>query len=164
MTVTSATGDVVRDDHGLRLEFVRTFVASIEQVWRAVTDPDELAAWIGTWRGDPEAGAVEFRMNEGGDYSPVRIVECTPPRRLVLEMLSADGPWPLSVELTHADDTTTMVFVHRLAEPYDASGVGPGWQFYLDRLDARVAGRPVPVQDDVWPEYEALADRYPLPG
>ena len=35
---------------------------------------------------------------------------------------------------------TTLVFVQRLAEPYDASSIGPGWHYYLDRLDAVVAG------------------------
>ena len=38
----------------------RTFRAPVEDVWAAVTDPERLVRWIGTWTGDPaiRAGAV----------------------------------------------------------------------------------------------------------
>ena len=76
---------------------------------------------------------------------------------------SPDGPWPLSVELSESDGVTTLVFVHRLAEPYDASSIGPGWHYYLDRLDAAVHGAPMPEGED-WPDYELLGPEYPLPA
>ena len=67
----------------------------------------------------------------------------------------------LSVTLTEAAGRTTLVFTHRMAEPYDASSIGPGWQYYLDRLDAVLADAPVPaVWDDYWP---SLREAYPLP-
>ena len=34
----------------------------IESVWAAVTEPERLARWIGTWTGDPASGQVDFRM------------------------------------------------------------------------------------------------------
>lgn len=72
-----------------------------------------------------------------------------------------DGTWRLSASLTEREGTTTLVFTHRLAEPYDASGVGPGWQYYLDRLGAVLTGAPVPAAwDDYWP---SPRDAYPLP-
>ena len=42
----------------------RTFHAPVEDVWAAVTEPERLARWIGTWTGDPASGEVAFRMLE----------------------------------------------------------------------------------------------------
>jgi hypothetical protein len=72
-----------------------------------------------------------------------------------------DGVWRLSVALTETGGVTTLVFTHRLAEPYDASSIGPGWHYYLDRLEAVLAERPVP---DTWDDYyPSLREAYPLP-
>ena len=40
----------------------RTFAAPIEDVWAAITEPERLARWIGTWTGDPASGRVRFAM------------------------------------------------------------------------------------------------------
>ena len=34
----------------------RTFHAPIDDVWAAVTEPERLARWLGTWTGDPATG------------------------------------------------------------------------------------------------------------
>lgn len=163
MTVTTPLGQVLRDDEGMRLEFVRTYDDPIDDVWSALTEPDRMARWFGRWSGDPATGTVDFVMIEtpDGDPQPVKILACDPPTGLEVEMLSPDGPWLLSVALSAEAGVTTLVFNHRLAEPYDASSIGPGWQFYLDRLGAVVAGTDLP---DVWDDYyPALKDAYPLP-
>lgn len=161
MTATSPLGRVVRDELGMRLEFVRTYDQPATEVWSAVTDPERLARWFGTWSGDPASGTVQLHLAEDPAPQPATVVDCAPPTRLAVEVASADGPWPLSVTLSEDDGVTTLVFVHRLAEPYDASSVGPGWQYYLDRLGAVVRGEAVP---DGWDEYfPGLAGAYPLP-
>lgn len=59
-------------------------------------------------------------------------------------------------------DGSTLVFTQRLAEPYDASSLGPGWHYYLDRLGAVAAGLAVPGR---WEDYHpSLAGAYALPG
>lgn len=65
--------------------FERTFRAPIWDVWAAVTEPDRLERWVGTWTGDPASGEVVFRMTaEGEDVAPetYRIEVCEPPRHL----------------------------------------------------------------------------------
>lgn len=163
MTASTRLGQVLRDVGGVRLEFVRTYDAPVEDVWSALTDPDRMARWFGRWSGDPASGAVEVLMSAEDDATPERVTidECDPPRRLAVTLASADGPWPLVVALTEQDWRTSLRFTHLLAEPYNAGSVGPGWQFYLDRLGAVLDGAPVP---DAWEDYyPALADAYPIP-
>lgn len=164
MTVTTPLGQVLRDEEGLRLEFVRTYNDPVDDVWSALTEPDRLVRWIGTFSGDPTTGTVEFVMNEDESATPeiVTILSCVPPTRLVVDVPTPDGTWRLSVTLEAQDGSTRLTFTQRLAEPYDASSVGPGWHYYLDRLGAVVAGLRVP---DSWDDYyPALSDAYALPG
>jgi uncharacterized protein YndB with AHSA1/START domain len=163
MTVTTPLGQVLRDDEGVRLEFVRTYTDPIEDVWSALTESERVARWFGRWTGDPTTGTVDFVMIEApdADPQPVEILECEPPTDLVVKMHSPDGTWTLAVRLRVEAGTTTLVFTQRLAEPYDPTSIGPGWHYYLDRLAAVVAGTPLP---DVWDDYyPVLADSYRLP-
>ncbi|HEX2300837.1 MAG TPA: SRPBCC domain-containing protein [Pseudonocardiaceae bacterium] len=164
MTVTTPPGKVLRDEAGMRLEFVRTYDRSPEEVWAALTEPEPLARWFGTRTGDPATGTVELMPTDEADSTPqtVTVVECDPPIRLVVDVPSPDGPWPLSVSIGIRDGVTTLVFTHRLAEPYDASNIGPGWHYYLDRLGAVVLDTTVPGNWDDY--YPALQDTYALPS
>ena len=152
MTVTTALGQVLRDEDGVRLEFIRSYDDPIEDVWSALTEPDRVARWFGTWTGDPATGSVELLMTEDEGSAPqiVTILECRPPTRLEVDLPSPDGNWRLSVSLRAQAAVTTLVFTQRLAEPYDASSIGPGWHYYLDRLGAVVADTAVP---DRWDDY-----------
>ena len=163
MAASTPVGQVLRDAEGVRLEFVRSVAAPVEAVWAAVADPDRLAQWFGRWSGDPATGAVQLVMSAEGGSTPERVVvdACEPPRRLAVTLPGPEGDWPLVLELDERGPATQLRLVHRLAEPYDASSIGPGWQFYLDRLQAVVAGTPVPESfDDYVP---ALAPAYALP-
>ncbi len=164
MTVTTPLGQVLRDEEGMRLQFVRTYDHTVEEVWSALTEPDRVARWIGSVSGDPATGTVELVMTEEGSSTPtvVTILECEPPARLVVEVPSPDGTWRLSVELQAHGAGTTLVFTQRLTEPYDASSVGPGWHYYLDRLGAVVTGLDVP---DSWDDYfPSLKNAYAQPS
>lgn len=57
---------------------------------------------------------------------------------------SPDGLWPLELSLTPEGEGSSLLFVHHLAEPYDARSTGSGWHYYLDRLSAVVTGAEVP--------------------
>lgn len=164
MTVTTPLGQVLRDDEGMRLEFVRTYDAPVEDLWSALTEPDRVARWIGTVSGDPATGTLQFVMTEDEGATPetITILACEPPSRLVVELPSPDGVWRLSATLGVRDAVTTLVFTQRLTEPYDASSVGPGWHYYLDRLGAVVANLAVPGDWDDY--YPSLKPAYALPS
>ena len=52
-----------------------------------------------------------------------------------------DDQWRLRFELSESDGVTTLVFAQALVA--DVGSVGPGWEYYLDRLDAALADRDV---------------------
>lgn len=163
MTATTPLGEVLRDADGVSLRFERSYATDVDDLWSAITDPDRCTRWLGTWSGDPASGTVDFIMTaeDAAGPEPVTIETCEPPRRLAPTFTTADGPWPLEVTLTERDGSTELVVVHHLAEPYDASSVGPGWQCYLDRLDATLTSDPLP--QDFADYHPALADSYPVP-
>ena len=141
----------------------RTLSAPVEQVWAAVTDPDRLERWFGRWSGDPASGEVDVVMTSEGqtEPEPMTVSACEPPTRLAVVSRGPDGPWPLELVLAAADQGTRLTFTHVLHEPYDAASIGPGWQYYLDRLEAVLAGTPVPTDFD---EYlPGLAGAYAVP-
>ncbi|GAA1433051.1 SRPBCC family protein [Microlunatus lacustris] len=156
-------GAVVREDGEVLLRFERHYDAPAADVWSALTDPDRTARWLGRWTGDPASGQVLLTMadEEGTPTEPVTVDRCEPPTRLDVTMTTGDGPWPLTVLVTEEAGRTRLLFTHRLAEPFDASAVGPGWHYYLDRLGAVVAG--VPVPDDFTVYHPRLAAAYPVP-
>lgn len=163
MTPT-ATGRRERRGDATYLVLEREFRAPAEDVWAALTDPDRLVRWIGTWTGDPASGEVAFRMTAEGEDAPEeahRIIECDPPRRLVTESSpDADSTiWRLELDLAEAGGTTTLSFAQRVGEGIPVDSVGPGWDYYLDRL--RAAETTGEVAAVAWDDYyPALAEHY----
>jgi uncharacterized protein YndB with AHSA1/START domain len=161
--VTTPRGEVRPDPDGVRVEYRRTLPDQAEDVWAALTEPARLAGWIGTWTsdGEPEVGStVQFVMlAEGeGEPEPVTIRECEPPRRLVVDWHVPDEAlWRVEVTLTPEDAGTSLLFVQRMSEPEGLGDIGPGWHYYLDRLQASLAGAELPRWDDYYP---ALRDAY----
>jgi uncharacterized protein YndB with AHSA1/START domain len=141
----------------------RTFPAAVADVWSAVTDPDRMRRWIGTWTGDPASGQVAFYMTAEGEDVPaetVTIEACEPPHHLRMTSIDADGvAWPMRLDLTETDGGTVLAFAQQVTDADLAASVGPGWEYYLDRLVAVEVGADVGAVsfDDYYP---ALSDHY----
>ena len=156
MTVQDAMarrGVVTTEDDGRQLlEFRRSWPDPVEDVWSALTEPDRLARWIGTYDGERAPGGTgTFTMTEEQEPvgEPVRIVECDRPRRLVVEWVGQDD-WTLEVDLWSEDDRTVLRFRQVFAAGVDVADFAAGWHWYLDRLDAEVGGRPGPRDWDAF--------------
>jgi len=147
--------------------YTRTFAAPIDDVWAAVTEPERLVRWIGTWTGDPASGTVAFRMTAEGENCPEDtywIDACDAPHRLAVHFSSGEGAeaelvWRLALDLVETGGVTTLTFAQVMSDPEMASSVGPGWDYYLDRLVAAETGGDVGAIDfdDYYP---AQADHY----
>ena len=147
----------------LTLFVTRTFHAPIDDVWAAITEPERVARWLGTWTGDPATGTVLFAMTFEGQQPPgdeMEIRECEPPRRLAVTSQVGEQRWYLDVDLTEADGVTTLAFSQPDLDPEDALSVGPGWEFYLDRLVAAETGGDLAAIDFERDYYPAMAEHY----
>ncbi len=139
------TGRLENRDFGEAVVLDRTFRAPVADVWAAVTDPERMQRWIGTWTGDPTMGEVVFRMTAEGEDAgdePVTIHECTPPHRLRVTTRAADAAqgWELELRLVEVDGVTTLTFAQSTAGEVPMDSVGPGWEYYLDRLVTDLEG------------------------
>jgi uncharacterized protein YndB with AHSA1/START domain len=158
MSQPDPTGRHEQRDGQDYLVMERRFSAPIDAVWAAVTEPERLARWIGTWDGDPTCGSVDFRMTAESEDAPVerhRILACDPPRRLVTESAAEqdDPVWRLELNLAEDGGVTTLTFAQRVDDGIPVDSVGPGWDYYLDRLvAAESGGDPAAVDfDDYYP-------------
>jgi uncharacterized protein YndB with AHSA1/START domain len=162
MSVTP-NGRIDRDAEGrATLVVTRDFTAPIDDVWAALTEPERLARWIGTFTGDPASGRVAFQMTAEGEApaEDVEIVECDPPRLLAVTTHTAGGQWHLRLTLTEADGVTRLAFAQPGIDPVEAESVGPGWEYYLDRLAAAMSGGDVTAIDFDRDYYPAMAEHY----
>ncbi len=147
-------------DGRLRLEFRRSWPDGPDDVWAAITEPGRLARWFGTYDGERAPGGhgtltMTHEAEPVGE--PVRIAECDPPRRLVVEWVD-QADWRVELALAVESGRTTLHFVQVFSPGTDVTDFALGWHWYLDKLDAEAGGRPAPGDWDAFlaatgPEY-----------
>ncbi|MET8851386.1 SRPBCC family protein [Amycolatopsis sp. NPDC004625] len=128
----------------LRLE--RRLKHAPEKVWRAITDPAELAHWFPA-QVDVElrdGGAIRFSFPGEDSTTTGHVVTADPPREFTFVwnddtlrwLVSPDGDGSL-LEFTHTFGRGDPA-IAKLA----AARTAAGWDVCLDALDARLAGHP----------------------
>jgi len=145
------TGRVVVSGTGVDLVLERTFDAPVTEIWAAITDPELTARWIGPWEREAGGGRLQMLFEEGCPWSSFVIATCRPPEHLALTMLEESGGWEVELTVARVSDVTTLTFVHHLPDAEGIGDLGPGWEYYLDRLVAARTGAPAPDFDDYHP-------------
>lgn len=125
------TGTMESADNGYWLRFERRFDHSLERVWRAITEPEELAHW--------------FPPGE-----ELQVTESEPARLLA-------GTWcgdELRFELRPEGDACVLVFTHTFAEREKAARDAAGWDRVFVRFDALLRGEPMGEKESLegWSE------------
>lgn len=115
------------------LRFERFLPRPVEEVWRAVTDPEEMRSWFPT-RVDLDAwepGATFMHHFDGGEHGPLpgKVIECTEPHRLVFTW----GDDTIGFELAPTEGGTTFVLTDELGAAGAARNAA-GWEICLERL------------------------------
>jgi uncharacterized protein YndB with AHSA1/START domain len=139
------TGRLFRTANGRDLVLTRTFRAPIEDVWASITESERTARWFGPWTGEPGPGrTIRYRMafEEGDQEAEMKILACEPPRHLSVVSVDDYGSWHLEAHLSEAGGVTELRFTHHLDDKVNVGDVGPGWEFYLDKLVASRRGEP----------------------
>ncbi|MCA0145766.1 SRPBCC family protein [Blastococcus sp. LR1] len=140
-----------------RLEFRRSWPDPIEDVWSALTEPERLARWIGIYdgaRGPGGTGTFVMTHEEGEQAGePMTILECDPPRRLVVEWQQQETEdWRVDLDLWTEDGRTQLRFTQVFPADADVTDYAMGWHWYLDKFGAVITGRPQPGH---WDEFYA---------
>jgi uncharacterized protein YndB with AHSA1/START domain len=162
--IVNATLETVNGRPTLRFE--RRLPHPPEKVWRAITDPAELAHWFpqnleGTFapgaklrfvfRGEPPVLDGEVIEDFTGE-----VLEIDPPRVLAYTW----GGDILRWTLTPVTDGCLLTFTDTLSDLGKAARDGAGWHVCLEGLEARLAGTGGPA-DDRWREvYEGYQQAF----
>ena len=135
------------------LRFERRLPHAIERVWRAVSEPAELAQWfVAPVDWIPEEGET---FEAAGDTGRVTAVE--PPTTLAWEWGAERYRFELSAT---GDNTTTLVFTHVFS-----GALGPdwqhaaGWETYFNRLEVHLDGGHL-TEEEAHEGIDALMDDY----
>jgi uncharacterized protein YndB with AHSA1/START domain len=137
----------------------RIFEASREQVFKAWTDPDEVAAWFGPEHVDTPRDRIRIDLRVGGRYelTMVRrggggefaigyeIVELVEPELIVLRSdpmpeMGMHEPTVVRVEFHDHGDKTRMTLSDGPLPPESRGHAEAGWSAAFDKLAARLEG------------------------
>jgi uncharacterized protein YndB with AHSA1/START domain len=154
-------GQLSRRDGRLVIEFTRRLRHSPETVWRALTEPDHLAAWFPTTiDGERAAGAplrFAFRDMEAEPFDG-EMLAFEPPSLMEFRW----GDDILRFEVRPDGDGSVLSLTDRVEEAGKAARDGAGWHAKLDLLAYEVDGGKPPWHEvDHWRElWAAYIERF----
>ena len=158
------TGRLVSTSDGRDLILIRSFQATIDDVWASITESDRTAKWFVSWTGDAGPGKTircTLEFEEGKPHGEMTIDACEPPSRLAVRTADEYGGWRLEAQLAEQDGVTVLSLTHHLDDGADVGSIGPGWEYYLDNLVAARSGSELPAFTSYYPAqkayYEGLA-------
>ncbi len=169
--MTQADGTLVTSGGIAVVAFERRLAHPIDAVWAALTESDQLAAWLGPGTLEPRVGGdVAIRTGPEGRAELQRVMSgrvlaWDPPHALEYEWIQPGTDVSVvRYELEADAGGTVLRLTHRRSVAPGAFGGRAGWHAYLDRLSAHLDGRPVPAWFD---RRVAVQDAYgeaPLQG
>lgn len=144
--------DLARFIDRYTVEFVRTYPHPIERVWRAITDPAEIARWfIPTTVWELQEGGA-YRFHDDDFSGAIQALE--PPRFIRFGFRDQPDAW-FQYELTPVGNGTRMRYLQHAgaSRTYDAHPPGRrdvpwsggnlgGWHEYWEALGAHLDGAP----------------------
>jgi uncharacterized protein YndB with AHSA1/START domain len=157
-----ATYDTTGDRPALTFE--RRLAHPVERVWRAVTDPDELAHWFPSRVSGDVAPGARLTFAFPDDDLPAlegEVVELEPPRLFAFTW----GDDVLRIELDAVDDGSLLRFTCVFDERERAARDAAGWHVCLQRLQEHLGGARTPSpSSQATPDWRALYEDYQRRG
>lgn len=150
----------------------RHYAATAAEVWDAWTRPERLRRWFAEVSGELKPGGTAVVDMTPSVRVLARIEACEPPTRLRVSWEhpgEAGSEVELRLRAEGSGGGTVLELEHARLEPARAAGYGPGWEDFLQRLDALVrAADPDAVswasnEATLTPVWAAL-DAKPLPS
>lgn len=120
------------DGHTWR--YARQLPGTAQELWPWVTSSSYTEKWFGPFTYDAASSVAAVTMTAEAEGGPMemKVAVLEPPTRLVLD----SGVWVIELQVSDGE----IALQHAVAGPEEAASVGPGWEFYMDRLAAAVTG------------------------
>jgi uncharacterized protein YndB with AHSA1/START domain len=155
-------GQLEQRDGRWRLRFTRRLAHPPEKVWRALTEPEHLAAWFPTTiEGERAAGAPLRFAFPNGEAPPIdgEMLAWDPPSLLELRW---GGGETLRFELRRDGDGCVLTFMDTFDEVGKAARDAAGWHACLDVLAHHLEGDAPPwTPGQRWQEvHSGYVDRF----
>ena len=141
-----------------QITITRVFDAPRELVFKAWTDPDQVARWFGPEGFDTPRDSIEIDLREGGRFNlrmvqggsgmehriPYEIVELVEPELLVLKCdpmpeVGIHHPTRTRIELHEEDGKTRMTLTDGPYADEGGGGAAAGWESSFDKLERLLA-------------------------
>lgn len=153
---SDGVGEISRQPHSILLR--HTVVADQATVWRALTEPAGLEAWLGRYEGPPLQRGARFRLwHDGTVPSRHEITEWRPTRQLTMTWdFPNEPPSLVRIGLEPVGTTTTVALGHEGIE--DPVSYAAGWHVHLTFLAHFAEGNPRSFEH-FWKDYEAQLRR-----
>jgi uncharacterized protein YndB with AHSA1/START domain len=136
--------------------FERRLAAPRERVWRALTDPKELAGWLAPTLVEPRVGGSIVIQFDDGEARGT-ITEIREPEVIAYTWREGDTDSLLRFELAPDAGGTRLTLRHTFEEEADLAGFGAGWHQHLERLVAQLSGTPIGAD---WARFRELRSEY----
>ena len=165
----SQNGEVIIEGDYATLKYERRLAHPREDVWKAITDPKELAMWFDNKAviDGRNGGTIDFVTGPSGFHTTGRVLVWDPPRVFEHEWHTAPHPQlpdgeseaVIRWELIRDGDSSTILNLtfSRLPKP-PALRFASGLHAYLDRLAAQLDHRELP---DWQKTHDAAKGLYP---
>jgi uncharacterized protein YndB with AHSA1/START domain len=156
----SAHGSFVTVGDRPAVRFERRLDHPVDAVWRAVTQPSELAHWFPA---SVEIDGPRLRFTHTDAAAPPsegEILHLDPPHRFAFTW----GDERLEIELEPDGDGCRLTFTHVLSTREQAARDAAGWHVCLDRLAAGGGAAPTAEPTSEWREHYAEYRRRGLPA
>jgi uncharacterized protein YndB with AHSA1/START domain len=139
------------------VRFERTLSAPPDRVWRALTEPSELAGWLADATVELRVGgAIALTFDDGRVTGT--ITELDPGRVLGYSWRERAGEAHVRFVLKPVEGGgTALTLVHTHLAAASADGFAAGWHHHLELLEAAACGNPIAWS---WDRFRELKERY----
>jgi len=161
---TDRLGMIERHGDHIDVRFERLYRRPLESVWKALTEPDRLADWMGESVVEPFVGGRYETMLDGIKPMRGRVRVWEPPTLLEYDWHSDHAPQSIARwELSPVETGTRVIFRHQGIPYANANLMSPGWHVYLDHLGAVLDSVPAGNFETTWRQMQDIyAARYGL--
>ena len=161
---TDRMGTFKRDGDHIEARFERIYRRPIESVWKALTEPERLADWMGKSFVEPFVGGRYETMLDGLKPMRGRVRIWEPPTLLEYDFRNDHAPQSVARwELTPTGAETHLTFTHRGMPYVNSNLMLPGWHTYFEHLAAALEGAPPGDFETTWRSLQDVyAERYGL--